>query len=586
MTRLTAPSLQIDGMAIRSTTFGDIYFQPEDGLAEVRHVFLDGNDLPDRFAALTPGQHFVIGELGFGTGLNCLAAAALFLSVAPTDTHLSLWSAEAHPLPQSTLQALLGDVAERWPELAVMAHALRDLYPPARPGLVQLRLHRRVTLTIAMGSAVQGLEDSPFKADAFFLDGFAPSTNPDMWSPELMALVAQHIAPGGTLSTFTVAGTVRRALADAGIEVDRTPGFGRKRQMLRGRKPGEFTRSKAARVAIAGAGIAGASLSWHLQRAGIDVMLQDPSGAASGASGNPIGLLMPRLDASTEPQAYLYRDAFLSALRFYNEATPDCLLVRGGHILDTEQKQQRRFQKVLENGLWADGDLVLTPDAHLHVPAGATLKAAEAVRLLISDTEIADASETEWLTDRQDIDCVIFAVGPQLAHHVPLLRPDLTASRGQLDWWEGPGMSTIRTNSHYIAPWADGFAAGATYDVTAVDAAVEANGESSAQNRHAALRLSGLAADKLGTSNGARAAKRAVTTDRHPICGPVVSVHGTNRQRSYVLGGLGSRGLSTAPLLAAHLTAMVTETISPLTRSVQQMIAADRFEQRRQRRQT
>ncbi|SDK90860.1 tRNA (5-methylaminomethyl-2-thiouridine)(34)-methyltransferase MnmD [Paracoccus chinensis] len=199
-----------------SRRFDDPYFSLAGGLDETRHVFLAGNDLPAR---LRPGFH--VAETGFGTGLNLLALA----QVATVPVHFT--SFEAFPM---TVKELARAHAA-FPELAVLAAELR-----AGWGAATFRVGQ-VTAEIVTGDARETLPAWGGRADAWFLDGFSPAKNPELWSDALMAEVGRHTAPGGSFATYTAAGHVRRALATAGFAVERTPGFAGKRHMSRGIKP-------------------------------------------------------------------------------------------------------------------------------------------------------------------------------------------------------------------------------------------------------------------------------------------------------------------------------------------------------------
>ena len=203
-----------------SARFDEAYFSQEDGLAESRHVFLAGNGLPER---LRPG--FAIAELGFGTGLNALAAWHAWRGCGlPGD--LVYTSFEAWPLAAAEMARALAP----WPELGPLAVTLLDAW---RSGGRDIRLPG-LQLTVIEGDARETLARWPGRADAWFLDGFSPARNPEMWEPGLLAAVARRTAPGGTCASFTAAGGVRAALAEAGFAVTRAPGFGRKRHMTRG----------------------------------------------------------------------------------------------------------------------------------------------------------------------------------------------------------------------------------------------------------------------------------------------------------------------------------------------------------------
>lgn len=206
-----------------SGRFDDPYYSLADGLAEARHVFLAGNGLPGRF-----GAGFRIAELGFGTGLNLLAALGAWRQGGGPGP-LSYTSFEAFPMAAADMvraQAAFGELAPLAAELA----------PFWRDGVRRIELPD-LHFTLVVGDARRTLPDWTCMADAWFLDGFAPARNPELWEPALLAEVARHTAPGGTAATYTAAGHVRRALAAAGFEVTRVPGFGAKRHMTRARRP-------------------------------------------------------------------------------------------------------------------------------------------------------------------------------------------------------------------------------------------------------------------------------------------------------------------------------------------------------------
>lgn len=206
-----------DGVIPVSRRFDDPYFSLNDGLAETRHVFLAGNDLPLR---LCPG--FQVAELGFGTGLNLLA-----LHLANPGHALRFTSFEAFPLTADEIARALA----HFPEARAVAEPFLTAWAAG-----QRRFDiGAITAEIIIGDARETLPDWQGRADAWFLDGFSPAKNPELWSAGLMAEVACHTAPGGSFATYTAAGHVRRALAEAGFTVERQPGHGRKRHMTRGR---------------------------------------------------------------------------------------------------------------------------------------------------------------------------------------------------------------------------------------------------------------------------------------------------------------------------------------------------------------
>ena len=204
-----------DGVPV-AEAFGDPYYALADGLAEARHVFLAGNGLPDRLR-----DGFRVAELGFGTGLNALALAAAWTGPG----RVAMTSFEAFPMARDDMARAL----RPFPLPAALRAALLDAWPTPRVAL------GGVDLTVVFGDARETVPAWEGSADAWFLDGFAPARNPELWGEALIAEVARRTAPGGTFATYSAAGHVRRALDAAGFDVERCPGFGRKRHMSVGR---------------------------------------------------------------------------------------------------------------------------------------------------------------------------------------------------------------------------------------------------------------------------------------------------------------------------------------------------------------
>jgi len=215
-----------------SVHFDDPYYSRHDGQAETRHVFLTGNGLPERWQN---GTGFTIAELGFGTGLNFFETMAQWEKHGQGG-HLTYVAFEKFPMPQADLTRALA----HWDDLSDTAASLIEQWPPP-PGWSEM-VFGSTTLHLAIGDANALLPTWGGVANAWYLDGFSPAKNPDLWGHELMQAVAGRTVLGGTFATFTVAGWVRRNLQAAGFTVGKMPGFGRKRECLRGRlsaSPGE-----------------------------------------------------------------------------------------------------------------------------------------------------------------------------------------------------------------------------------------------------------------------------------------------------------------------------------------------------------
>jgi tRNA U34 5-methylaminomethyl-2-thiouridine-forming methyltransferase MnmC len=225
----------IDGDMPYSPEFGDHFYCREDGRAECGHVFLAGNGLPERWAA---GGAFVIGELGFGTGLNFCETWRVWRKVmnegkTPPQPNLHFISFELHPMGRDSIDKAL----RRWPELDAEREALVERWPTEPEGVVELDFGDGVRLLVVCGDAFNNVADSAWAFDAWYLDGFAPSRNPAMWSEAILKAVYDHTGPGGSFATYAAAGFVRRNLIAAGFAVERRPGFAGKREMLCGTRP-------------------------------------------------------------------------------------------------------------------------------------------------------------------------------------------------------------------------------------------------------------------------------------------------------------------------------------------------------------
>ncbi|WP_308367933.1 MULTISPECIES: FAD-dependent 5-carboxymethylaminomethyl-2-thiouridine(34) oxidoreductase MnmC [unclassified Microbulbifer] len=406
-----------DGQPL-SRAFDDIYFSSSSGLEESRYVFLQQNRLPERWAELPEGAGFTIGETGFGTGLNFLAAWQLWLDTAPPDARLHFISVEKYPLHRADLQRAL----DLWPQLRPLAGQLLRDYPPLLAAGVH-RLHfERICLTLVIGEASAALRSLCLEderrdrlVDAWFLDGFAPAKNPAMWTPELFGNMAALSKPGATFATFTCAGLVKRGLKDAGFGLEKVPGYGRKREMLRGvlekTGPAEITstpwhlpdsesdrgqrpllqpappvvgavrpgavRPGAVRpgaapsgaaagrepssqpIAVIGAGISGATAARALAERGLKVRVfeQGPE-PGSGASGNDQGILYAKLSPKPGPNGDFNLHALLFALRYYRNYCADAAHFCGLLQLAQSDKERELQRQVAE---WLDfhqaGDL-------------------------------------------------------------------------------------------------------------------------------------------------------------------------------------------------------------------------------------
>lgn len=215
-----------DGNLPVSTRFDDPYFSREDGRAETDHVFIRGNRLDERWPEM---DQCVLAELGFGTGLNFLEAARQWLTLKRPGASLHFMSFEQFPMTREEMERALS----RWPELATLAKQLLCHFNHDSD-VLEMNIDNDVRLTVHFGDANILLPKLNFKADAWFLDGFSPAKNPELWNAGLMKEVGSHCVADGTFATYTAAGFVKRNLQDSGFNVTKSRGFGRKRDMLSG----------------------------------------------------------------------------------------------------------------------------------------------------------------------------------------------------------------------------------------------------------------------------------------------------------------------------------------------------------------
>ncbi|MEG7488796.1 bifunctional tRNA (5-methylaminomethyl-2-thiouridine)(34)-methyltransferase MnmD/FAD-dependent 5-carboxymethylaminomethyl-2-thiouridine(34) oxidoreductase MnmC, partial [Enterobacter hormaechei] len=622
-----------------SRDFDDVYFSNDNGLEDTRYVFLDGNHLGTRFPE-HPRRLFVVAESGFGTGLNFLPlwqAFDCFRAAYPEATlqRLHFISFEKFPLTAHDLRL----AHQRWPELAHWAEQLQTQWPPAIGGCHRLILDDgRVTLDLWLGDIndlTDKLDDSMNqKVDAWFLDGFAPAKNPDMWSPHLFSAMARLARPGATLATFTSAGFVRRGLQEAGFTMRKTKGFGRKRDMLVGvmeqdlaipaQAPWFARRASTSReVAIVGGGIASALLSLALLHRGWQVTLYCADEApATGASGNRQGALYPLLSSHDPALFQFFPAAFTFARRLY-----DSLPVAFDHDwcgvtqLGWDEKSQQKITQMLSLGLpetiahavtakqVAETAGVDTGCGGIQYPLGGWLCPAELTSAAIAlgqsrgltvhyahkvqslsrtahwKLRFADGKEAQHASVvlanghhitqfTQTASLPVYPVGGQVSH-IPTA-PELSKLR-QVLCYDGYLTPQNPSNGHHCI--------GASYHRGETD--MQYSEADQQQNRQRLVDCFPDAswAKEVDVSEGqARCGVRCATRDHLPMAGNVPDYDATlevyqdladNKETAvnapvytelFMLGGLGSRGLCSAPLLAEVLAAQMSDEPVPLDR--------------------
>lgn len=294
-----------------SAAFDDVYHSALGGPTQARHVFLGGNELPQRWQ---DRDRFVILETGFGTGLNFLAAWQAWRDDPQRCRRLHFISCEKFPLTVADLATC----QQAWPEFGELAVELQKHWPALVPGMHRLQFDAgQVILTLIFGDAASRLRMIDASVDAFFLDGFSPPKNPELWSPAFCKGLARLTAPGATIATWTVAGHVRQALKDAEFDVEKRPGPVGKRQILvgrfRSRRPDRHIAPTDRRAIVIGAGIAGSTTAHALAAAGWQVtVLEQAPEPGQGASSNLAGMLRPLPSADDNRLSRITRAGFLA----------------------------------------------------------------------------------------------------------------------------------------------------------------------------------------------------------------------------------------------------------------------------------
>lgn len=615
-----------------SPAYADIYHAAAGGPGQARHVFLEGNDLPRRWAAR---QSFTILENGFGTGLNFLATWAAWRADPARPPLLHYLAVEKHPFHARDLLRLHA----RWPEFAPLAEALRAAWPVLTPGFHRLEFgdgNCRLVLTLMLGEVESCLNRLRAVVDAFYLDGFDPRKNPAMWSAPLMQRLARLAAPGATLATWCVARSVRDALMAAGFHCHKRPGYAHKRDMLVAALPSPPRQAAVPTVLprqalILGGGLAGTTLAQRLTRRGWQVDLLEGNARLAGeGSGNLAGIVRPLLSRDDNLASRLNRACFLYSRRLWAKLEAAGFASRRGldgvlHIArDTRHEGQQRqmagawpqdYVQFLERdeasallgrptlfgGWWFPQGGWASPRELCRVMAAA---AGEGLRLHLGcRVDRLEWTGTHWLALDADGQCIVQAPVAILANgaqagELPQARGlPIRAVRGQVSHVPAGHLPDIRHAlccEGYLTPALDGMhCLGASY---AYDPDRELRREEHAGNLRRLARIlpgaeQGLEVEVLDGRVGFRAA----TPDRLPLVGALPDgdapltrdvrlQHMPRQPRLYGLLGLGSRGLVWAGLAAEALASQLHGEPLPLEADLMDAMDPARFLLRAHRR--
>ncbi len=579
-----------------SSTYQDIYHDA-DGVAEVERVFLAPADFP---ALLDAGRPIVVGELGFGTGLNFAVIARHCLA---RGVPLHFISFEAAPIGPDDFAAI---ATARQPTEPVYQE-LAALYPPLLAGW-----HRRslaagqIQLSLYWGSAEAGLASLSGQrapVDLWLLDGFAPDRNPDMWSDELLARLGQTARRGTRVTTFTSAGRVRRGLIAAGFDTHRVDQRPHKRESL----AGTFSAAGLAppvlpqRVTVVGAGIAGATVARTLAESGIAArVIEQAQESAAGASSIRATVMHPRLhhDGSdpAELKAMAYAHSVAATRRFADE--PGSGLRRTGALqIPSPNFPAERLAAVAERYVDTGLGVLLVDEPQARELAGDTTFRLDGPALWFPDAVSVDTpvytrtllehpaielvtgqALTDWPDEPAVLACGMAARGFPGAAYL-----ELGSVTGQLNVI-GRGAGALKnlavpiTGRGYLAPIDDAsIGVGATYEYQPwpTDKATDAN------LTHV-RRLMGEAWQPTDVAH--IRASRCVSSDRNPVIGPLTDIDGVNHVSRLVSVGHGSMGTVTSHLAATLIGASISGQFEPLQEPLLELVQSRRFRERQQRR--
>jgi tRNA 5-methylaminomethyl-2-thiouridine biosynthesis bifunctional protein len=619
-----------------STDFDDVYFSVNDGRSESEYVFLQQNDLSARFAA---ADRFVIAETGFGTGLNFALTLKLWQASAPEHAQLDYFAIDFAPLSPADI-ARAGSV---WPDLEDYFTTILSDYPlPIAGRHLRSILGGRVRLHLVFMDVIEALQDETLAVDAWFLDGFSPAKNPQIWNQNVYELIAQNSAAGASLATYSAAGAVRRGLEAAGFGVEKRAGHGNKREMITAllvaptvridsvapwfRLPA--MRSKQKQGVVIGAGLAGLAVAWSLIQRGWSITLIDKHAEiAAEASGNPAGLVMPRLSVDNSVDARFYATAFLHAVSRLNELQTAHAALTGEHLWQSKGVHcvmpAARVERMLaKNHFHTDylrhvehesAQLQLAPDSSLLMLARAGWASpaliCAAMRNACGDSldyvqadisSLHQHADGRWQlkTDAGDALCetelLVLANGIQVSQYAQTDWMPIASVRGQLTRLKlkagAVAPSHAYSAEHYLAPSLTNdeiYYCGASYHLN--DDCAELRMSDQTSNLELVEQVYPDVFDHPKELSG-RVGFRAVSDDRMPVVGPVPDLawfeaeyadlqhgrpwHGYKAANYltglYVSAAHGSRGMTGCFLAAEMIAAQVEGTPLP----VEQVIAA------------
>lgn len=642
--------IQWDGNLPYSILYKDIYHSAASSIGQSRYVFIDGNDLITRWAALPCDKEhvFTIGETGFGTGLNFLLTWSLWEQYAPKAASLHFISGEKHPFRLEDLARVLSN----WPELEQYKVELLKRYPVLTPGNHHLLFDNgRVKLTLMLGDACASFEQllvcgdsvvesqlKPSFIDAWYLDGFAPKKNEGMWTQSLFHVIAMLSQKGTTCATYTVASPVKLGLIASGFHLSKRKGYGVKRHMLTGylhekkpyhlkqrTTPWHATRQQHQQhsALILGGGLAGCFTAHSLANRGWKVTVVEAAHIGQGASANQRAVLFPKLSAFHSPFTEFMLSSFLYAHGVYSEFLQHHVLgeLKGSLSLAFNKKEQNA-QQCLQRWLSIYPELGRLVNAQqasdlagidistecLYIPYSGWLNSPALCHYLLDNNNITvldnttidslNYDDTHWWLNNSHAPVLILANGYKINQFKETQYLPIKPIRGQMTQIasnrQSQGLTIPLCAEGHVVPGVNGIHHfGASYELGAASAAIKLGDDQ--ENQEKLALISPIHWSKEVTAHWAGV--RATTPDYLPLLGPLVKAHeflaiyaglASNSKRwiaaeapcypgLYACAGFGSRGLTTIPLSAEWLAALINKEMVGAPRHLLQAVSPARF---------
>jgi len=600
-----------DDGVLRSDIFDDVYFSADNGLEETEYVFIQGNYLQRKIEAAA-GQQCVVVETGFGTGLNFLATWRLFDAVKMPETKLHFISFEKYPLSKDIIRQALAPWDQ---QIGDYTKCLLDNYPLRAQGMHRIHMRDDVILDIIIGDVNDYISELhiPQGVDAWYLDGFAPAKNPDMWSTILFENMARLSKADTNFATFTAAGAVKRGLESAGFDVSKQQGFGRKRDMLVGsyktQDSPEDVHKADHKVAIIGGGLAGTACAYILKQRGLNPVLFEASDhIAAGASGNAQGLYNPRFSAERSAEAEFYSAAFMTAYRTFETLSKDhdidfdpCGTV---HLMTDDQKT-KRFSKMHRKWGWGEAHMSIISaeqaskragvdvdfDA-LYLPEAGVVSPHKLCNAYVHDVEcrlgaaVHDIAQSgqQWMIEGELFDSVIIANAMGAQSYKQMRWLPIYTVRGQMTEVKSQNKTAPEINicfGGYTTRVKEGIQhVGSTFQKDRDN--TDNDPQDNTENLERLFDYVPQLKDKLEVL-GARAALRTSSKDYFPIIGAAPDYEewldgGQSDMRGlYVSTAHGSHGVVSS-IMGAHLIAdMIVGAPHALPQNAVAQLAPDRF---------